>query len=230
MMNKPLALSAALFLLVGACTHEVPLSQSETPSAANYEDRPCSPDSVYFQNTILPLLVSNCAMSGCHDAGSHRDGLVLTSYQGILRIVQPGNPGSSKLVSVVTTSNSGDIMPPPPRSPLALVQIDWIKKWISQGARDNSCSSCDTAAFTFNATIFPLIKNKCNGCHATAASGGGILLATYDQIKAMAQSGQLMGSIERLSGYSPMPKWSNKLPDCEITQVKKWIAAGILNN
>ena len=230
MMNKPLALSAALFLLVGACTHEVPLSQSETPSTANYEDRPCSPDSVYFQNTILPLLVSNCAMSGCHDAGSHRDGLVLTSYQGILRIVQPGNPGSSKLVSVVTTSNTGDIMPPPPRSPLTLVQIDWIKKWISQGARDNSCSSCDTAAFTFNATIFPLIKNKCNGCHATAASGGGILLATYDQIKAMVQSGQLMGSIERLSGYSPMPKWSNKLPDCEITQVKKWIAAGILNN
>mgnify|MGYP003352320102 CR=1 FL=1 len=86
------------------------------------------------------------------------------------------------------------------------------------------------AAFTFNATIFPLIKNKCNGCHATAASGGGILLATYDQIKAMVQSGQLMGSIERLSGYSPMPKWSNKLPDCEIMQVKKWIAAGILNN
>ena len=230
MMKKPLTLLAALFLLVVACTHEVPLSQSETPSTANYEDRPCSPDSVYFQNTILPLLVSNCAMSGCHDAGSHRDGLVLTSYQGILRIVQPGNPGSSKLVSVVTTSNTGDIMPPPPRSPLTLVQIDWIKKWISQGARDNSCSSCDTAAFTFNATIFPLIKNKCNGCHATAASGGGILLATYDQIKAMAQSGQLVGSIERLSGFSPMPKGGNKLPDCEITQVKKWIAAGILNN
>lgn len=229
-MKKPLVLTLAFLLCIVACKHEIPLSRSETPSSASYDERPCSPDTVYFQNTILPLLVSNCAMGGCHDAGSHKDGLVLTSYQGILRIVQPGSPGSSKLVSVVTTTDKGDIMPPPPRSPLTIVQTDWIKKWISQGARNNSCSSCDTAAFTFNAIIFPLIKNKCNGCHATAASGGGILLATYDQIKAMAQSGQLAGSIERLSGYSPMPKGGNKLPDCEITQVKKWIAAGMLNN
>ena len=33
----------------------------------------CSPDTVYFANTILPLLSSNCAMSGCHNGLSGGD-------------------------------------------------------------------------------------------------------------------------------------------------------------
>ena len=36
----------------------------------------CSPDTVYFSQTILPLITSNCAMSGCHDAISHKEGVI----------------------------------------------------------------------------------------------------------------------------------------------------------
>jgi hypothetical protein len=32
------------------------------------------------------------------------------------------------------------------------------------------------------------------------------------------------------AGYSAMPKGGNKLADCQITQVQKWIQAGALNN
>ena len=31
---------------------------------------PCSPDSVYFEQQLLPIIQSNCAVSGCHDAAA----------------------------------------------------------------------------------------------------------------------------------------------------------------
>jgi hypothetical protein len=45
---------------------------------------PCDPDSVYFQNQILPILVSNCTESGCHNASDHKEGVILTSYQTLM--------------------------------------------------------------------------------------------------------------------------------------------------
>ena len=57
----------------------------------------CSPDTVYFKQKILPLIVSNCAMSGCHDAISKRDGVILTDYTNIMREVKISNPTDSDL-------------------------------------------------------------------------------------------------------------------------------------
>lgn len=40
---------------------------------------PCDPDVVYFETQVLPFLVSNCAMAGCHNAASHQDGVTWTT-------------------------------------------------------------------------------------------------------------------------------------------------------
>ena len=45
----------------------------------------CHPDTVYFRNTILPLVVSSCATTDCHDNVSHKDGIILTDYASIIR-------------------------------------------------------------------------------------------------------------------------------------------------
>lgn len=182
------------------------------------------------RNTILPLLTSNCAMSGCHDVASHKEGLILNNYTGIMRIVRAGNASGSKLVSVITTSNNGDVMPPPPAARLTTAQIDLIKKWINQGAKNNTCASCDTATFTYSAAVKTILGNKCVGCHTGASAGGGVELSTYNGVKASAQAGTLLGSIQQKAGYEPMPQGGAKLPDCEITQIQKWITAGALNN
>ena len=57
----------------------------------------CSPDTVYFHQTILPLITSNCAMSGCHDAISKKDGVILTDYTNTMREVKIASPTSSDL-------------------------------------------------------------------------------------------------------------------------------------
>ena len=222
----------ALFLFFG-CRHELPLPQNSSTGGSNQPpptNVSCSPDSVYFVNEIQPIISSNCTMSGCHDNISHADGVNLTTYAGILKYVVPGNASNSKLYNVIIRTD-GERMPPPPMAALSQGQRDKIIKWINQGAKNNICiSSCDSNFFTYSGAVKITMQNKCVGCHNPTSLGGNIDLSTYTGVKTAAQNGKLYGSVAHQPGYSPMPKNSAKLTDCEIRQIQKWIAAGSLNN
>jgi hypothetical protein len=185
---------------------------------------------VYFQNTILPLLVSQCAKSGCHDAATHAEGINTTNYASIMQRTKAFSPTQSSLYkSVIQTG--GDRMPPAPAAAWTTDQINLFKKWINQGALNNSCNEnyggCDTTGVTYAKFIQPLIANECLGCHATASSGGGTLLNTYDQVKASAQSGKLYGDVAYLSGYNPMPKGGAQISPCFQKKIQAWIKGGM---
>jgi uncharacterized membrane protein len=230
MLNRNFFLVAlAITAILYACTHEAtaPNTVNDPPTASTI----CSPDSVYFVNEVLPIITSNCSMSGCHDAATRADGVQLTSYATILRYVRAGNAARSELYEVIIETDPGDRMPPPPRSPLTTAQIAKIQKWINQGAKNNSCASaCDANVFTFSASVKPMLDTKCVGCHSATSPGGNINLSTYASVRTVALNGKLYGSIAHQPGFSAMPKNSPKLTDCEITQVQRWIAAGALNN
>ena len=237
---KLLMLLSAFSLLLICCKHSVPdatFNGNGDNDAGNGtgggSSAPCDPSKIYFQQQVLPILISNCAMSGCHDDASHQDGVVLTSYEKVMSTgdVRPGRPGSSNLYEVIIETDPDDRMPRPPRSPLTSAQIQVIYQWIQQGALNLTCENmCDSTQFAFNTIIKPIITNKCQGCHSGSAASGGIDLSTYNGVKAKITDGKLWGSVNHLPGYSPMPKNGAKLSDCEITQIKKWIENGSLNN
>lgn len=198
------------------------------------EPKPCDPDSVYFENEVLPILQSSCALSGCHDVASAQEGIVLNSYETLMNsnVIVPGNPDDSELFEKITEDDPDKRMPPPPALPLSAEQQETIRKWISQGARNNSCEGdgCDSTQAGFAQVIFPLIQDHCFGCHSGGSPQGGILLSGHSSIAAVAATGQLLGAISHSPGYSAMPKNGNKLSDCQIAQVKKWINDGTPNN
>ncbi|MBL7740034.1 MAG: hypothetical protein JNK14_12525 [Chitinophagaceae bacterium] len=231
-----LFLSASLLLVV-SCKHRIDgindPGNSDPGNGGGGSAVPCDPNKIYFQQQVLPILVSNCALGGCHDDASHQDGIILTSYEKVMAsgIVSPGNPGSSDLYEVIVDTDPGDRMPPPPRNPLTQSQTQIIRQWIQQGAPNLVCQSmCDSNSFTYSGAIRTLITNKCQGCHSGTAAQGGIDLSTYNGIKAKITDSRLWGSINHHAGFSPMPKNGAKLSDCEITQFKKWIEAGSPNN
>jgi mono/diheme cytochrome c family protein len=189
----------------------------------------CSTDTVYFANSISPLIASGCAKAGCHDAITHKDGVNLTSYTNIMKYVAAGNAASSKLYKVLLQTGSNR-MPPPPNAAFTQAQMDAVKKWINQGAKNNACMACDTTDFKYSTAVKNIIANKCQGCHNPNSLGVGIDLSTYAAVKTQAVNGKLYGSVSWAAGFSAMPKSSVKLPECEITQVKKWIDAGSPNN
>jgi hypothetical protein len=230
----------ALFGSLNACKHEVPQPGGTGGGGtggggggntdSTDEVSTCSPDTVYFQQAILPILVSNCAVPGCHDATSHQEGYVFTNYQNVMKVVKPGRPGDSDLYEVITEDDPDDRMPRPPRAPLTQTQIALIEKWIRQGAKNNSCTSgCDTSNVRFAATIQPLLQTYCTGCHSGTNASGGLNFTTYAGVKPQIDNGKLWAAINH-TGPKPMPLGGNKLSDCNISKFGIWIRNGAPNN
>lgn len=195
---------------------------------------PCHPDTVYFENTILPLLISSCAVAGCHDASSQTAGVNLTTYPAIIQTggVKPFNPDGSDLYEVITEDDPDKRMPPPPRNPLTQNQIQTVYRWIMQGALNNRCNpaDCDTINVTFSGTIWPIIQGRCYGCHSGSSPSGGVSLQNHQDIAMVAVSGRLLGAVKHQPGYAPMPPSGPQLTNCQINQIKKWIENGTPNN
>lgn len=96
---------------------------------------------VSYSQHIQPVLTAKCAVSGCHDDQTRAGSLSLTSYSNTTSdylVVAPGLPQNSKLVWSVE-GTGGKIMPPLGSNvrPLTKNQIDGIKTWIKEGAKNN---------------------------------------------------------------------------------------------
>jgi hypothetical protein len=228
-LRTALAISL-LMLLFGTCKHKpdiMPYIVPPVDTSGNHASS-CSPDSVYFVNTILPLIASNCAMAGCHDAITRAEGLSLTNYADIVRLVRPGYPNNSKLYRNMI--GLGDQMMPP-AGELPQAQLDLIYKWILQGAKNNYCSSqgnCDTTNVSYLTGLVPVINIYCRGCHNSGNPSQGVNLDNYNGVLTEVNNGQLLGGIT--GKLSPMPKYSLPLSQCNIGKFRQWIKEGAKNN
>ena len=196
------------------------------------ETNVCGDNEISFQYEILPLMVSNCATSGCHDAKTRRDGVVLDSYANIRREVKKGDPNDSEIYESITENrNDEDFMPPRPAKALSANEVSIIRKWIAQGAKNTDCTlPCDSKNTSFVNNVFPMIKQACTGCHQSSNRRGNVSLENYNQIQAYALNGILLGTIKQENGYSAMPPSGNKMTDCQIATIQNWIIEGALNN
>ncbi len=222
-------LFTCLGLMMNACEHQPP--EIKKGSGGNSDTTiivtKCSPDSIYFVNEILPLLNSNCAQSGCHDAITKEDGVQLDNYQSIMSTgeVKPGKPNSSKIYEVLNETDPDKRMPP--AGSLSQEQKDKIFKWISQGAPNNYCQSgCDSTVFTYSGAVSKIVNTNCVACH----SSGNVLLNSHAALQTVALNGRLWGALNHLNGFQPMPSPNTFLSECDLKKIKKWIDAGAPNN
>lgn len=88
---------------------------------------------------------------------------------------------------------------------------------------------CDTVAVAFSTHIRPLLTGRCSRCHSGAEASAGIRIDNYEDTKKAAASGRLLGAVARDPGFAPMPLNGPQLSDCEVAQVRKWIAGGTPN-
>lgn len=235
-MNK--FLGSVLFIAVlFSCKHEPhtydgpavnnpPVDTNSPPTG-----KPCDPDSVYFQNDILPLLQANCATSGCHDAGSAQDGVILDSYANIINTadVRPGDPSGSDLYEVLIETDPNKRMPPPPASALPAAQIEIIRTWILQGAPNNYCDGCDTVDTKFSTRIEPIFAQYCQSCHGNGVQNGGVKLISHGDVTNAIMNRNLLESVKRVSGFKAMPP-GGPIPDCDVRAIELWINEGMPNN
>lgn len=215
-------LLSSILLLLFACNKDKTMAPPE----------PCDPNKVYFQQDIAPILQSNCAKSGCHDAATHEEGYDFSTYAGALEAIKKGNPSDSKLIKVIKESDPGDVMPPPPSAALQPAQIALLEKWIQQGALNETCEGsgvCNTTNMSFAADIKPIIDANCVGCHSGSSASGGYNFTTYAGVKSAVSASKLYESVVQNGAAVSMPP-ASKLNTCKIDQIKSWIDAGALDN
>lgn len=217
-----------LSILNTGCKHK-PIIEPESPIPI-----PCSPDTVFFERDILPILISNCALSGCHNDSNPKEGINLTSYDRVMATadIKPGKAGGD-LWKAINESKPDKIMPPPPRAPLTTEQKELIRLWMLQGAKNYICedeTTCITTDMSFNNDIRPILQNYCIGCHGPANPGGGVILSNFSGVSVVVNNNKLLGSIRRDAGFSPMPKGGASLPQCSIDKITAWVAQGAKDN
>ena len=181
-----------------------------------------------FSRDILPVLTSKCASAGCHDAISHKEGYVFSSYSTTMKAVVPFSPNNSKLYEVI--KGVEEKMPPAGSPQLTTAEIDSIVAWISYGALNQYCGEvCDTVnPVTFAGTIWPIMQSSCTGCHSGATPSGGVSLANYTNVAASAANGSLLNALKG-NGVTRMPP-GTAFSICRIRQFEIWINNGYLNN
>ena len=89
---------------------------------------------------------------------------------------------------------------------------------------------CDTTAVKYSTSVLPILSSSCISCHGGSTPSAGISLDTYAGVKIQADNGRLWGAVSHSPNYSPMPKNSNKLNNCNLEKIRIWIAAGSPNN
>ncbi len=182
-----------------------------------------------FTEDVLPIFVSNCTMSGCHNGKDKKANLDLSNYDGIMQGVKPKHPLFSSVYKVIHGNNPS--MPEKPFPKLNTKDVNTIKLWIDMGASNTSnCSMCDTNNFTYALRVKTIMDMWCVGCHNSSSAGGGYDLSSYSGVVYAITNNKLLGSIQHSPGYVSMPQSGPKLQQCEISAIEKWIETGYPNN
>lgn len=112
-------------------------SCSNPSSNANLNNIPDS--NVSFQNHILPILKNTCGLSYCHGEVAPNANVQIIDYFSLMNsyngaLVIPGNPDGSVLVQIIEYK-----LPHKPflKWNLTKQQLQGIRTWISEGARNN---------------------------------------------------------------------------------------------
>ncbi|TLD72138.1 DUF1549 domain-containing protein [Phragmitibacter flavus] len=132
--STSVTLAAAAFALVsGFCFSSALQAKQEEPD-------PSKPVSFYRQ--IRPILQAQCY--GCHQPSKAKGDYIMTDFATLLKggeegeAVLGGNPEASLLVKEITPDASGKASMPQKADALHTTQIDLIKRWIAEGAKDDT--------------------------------------------------------------------------------------------
>lgn len=104
------------------------------------------PAKVSYYKDVRPIFQIHC--QGCHQPAKPQGGVVVTSHADLMNkddmgnaVVVPGKPEASELIVALTPQKGKPPKMPKEAPPLADAQVDTIKRWIAQGATDDTPAS-----------------------------------------------------------------------------------------
>lgn len=153
---------------------------------------------VSFHKQIRPILVRSCV--GCHQPASKQAGLLLTSHNGFLKggskgaAVVPGDVGKSIVLGYL----DGSMKPRMPfgGKPLPDDQIQLVKRWIVEGAKDDSPAGSSGSAVRKQTVYYqaPVVTAL-----AFSPDGGLLAVSGHNETLLLNSEGRLQARLPGLS-------------------------------
>lgn len=185
-----LALAACL-LSLGALAAAKPADKDKAP------DGPVS----YYRN-VRPLFQQHC--QGCHQPAKPMGGFIMLNHADLLKAgdsarpgVAPGKPGQSELLRQITPEAGKHLMPKG-KPALAAAELALVKRWIEEGAKDDTPPSARDTISEKN----PPVYNLPPVLTALDYSPDGTLLAVSGYHEVLLHKADGSGLVGRLIGLS----------------------------
>ena len=129
------------------CTFLVVVATTCLTFSASAAEPPLTPPGeVSYYKQIRPILQAHC--QGCHQPAKAKGGYVMTEFKGLLAggddeglAVVPGKPAKSALLALIIPDTDGETEMPKGKKPLHSAEIELIKTWIAEGAKDDTPAS-----------------------------------------------------------------------------------------
>ena len=184
-----------------------------SPLLAQVGKKRVEPETASYYKDVRPVLVQNC--QGCHQPAKAMGEFVLTSYAALFRkgqsgedAVVAGSPDKSKLVDLISAHGDKRAEMPKGRDPLTDFDVKIIRKWIAQGAKDDTPAS---ARIVIDADHPPAYSNApVITSLAFSADGKLLAVAGYHEILLHKADGsgleaRLVGASERIESLAFSP-------------------------
>jgi WD40 repeat protein len=104
---------------------------------------PKEPDKISYYKDIRPIFVQNC--QGCHQPAKAEGGLLMTAHAELLKKgesdepgIVPGDPAKSLIYQMIVPEEGKPPRMPRGKEPLSAYNVKLIKRWIAEGAKDDS--------------------------------------------------------------------------------------------
>jgi len=165
------------------------------------KDKPSGPVSYY--RDVRRVLQQNC--QGCHQPAKPQGGYVMTTFAALLKPgdsgkapIVPGKPEQSELIAQIVPGVNGRALMPKNRDALSAADVDLVKRWISEGAKDDTPQSVQDTIDEKNPPVYvkpPIIT-------ALDVSPDGKLLAVAGYHEVLLHQADGSGLVGRLIGLS----------------------------
>ena len=171
---------------------------------------------VSYYGDVRPLLQANC--QGCHQPAKLKGGYTMTDFQKLLAggekdgvAIVPGDPAKGSLLEQITPHNGSAEMPKN-KPPLAEHEIALIRRWIAEGAKDDTPADAKRhfdAAHPPQYERLPVVSSIDYSPDGSLLAVAGFHEVLLHQADGKGLKARLVGLSERIQSvrFSPDGKW-----------------------